>query len=338
MSDIDFDELDRAVGNLMGKTQNRYDDSPAPPNPDHSSTEYNAADKSASEPHQEEQLITPDNKENELPKTPEKPVVVARPKPSTGRFMDVVHPSADMRSAATLTPQRPSRSAALSGLSLSRNGTNIPDDFAETEKLQTPFLPNANTKVQKRPLGAIQWPFSRESKEQTYQTNESIDGVANATGSAQNELSEQPLETTPINADFRHQEIKVSELDKNMDQPPIDPTHIETELTDQDRVLQSIESAPVEDTDMLPHDGASVRQVDSGDTEHLLDGNHDAEVKESDKSEETGTIYDVKNYHQPLHHPARHKSGWGTIVIVLAVIIIGIVLATAAFFVFGGSL
>lgn len=336
MSDIDFDELDKAVNNLMGKTQNQHDDSAvsaSTPNIDPP-----VPVQSGGEAHQIERVGLPDVQAGELPKMSERPVIAPRPKPSTGRFMDVVHPSADMRSAAAMTAQRPTQSVTMPALTSPQNGSKIPDEITE-EMPQTPFLPDANTKVQKRPLGAIQWSFDQESSEQADQVNETTDSTTttdNTTGPTKED--EQPVETTPINADFKHQETKISDDDKNLDQPPIDPTQIETELTDQDRVLQSIESAPVDDTDAPAHEDATVRSVESGDTEHLRDDGDDAKVKESDKIEESGAIYDVKNYHQPLHHPAKQKSGWGTVVIILAIIVICIALAAAAFFVFGGGL
>ncbi len=82
---------------------------------------------------------------------------------STGRFMDVVHPSSDMRSrvAERPTPQPVENREEPSEEEAPSRHTDMPDplDFQPTPEpaadapLESPFLPDA--KVEKKPLGAM---------------------------------------------------------------------------------------------------------------------------------------------------------------------------------------
>ena len=124
MKDIDFDELDRAVSSHVNQGSS-------------SSTSI--------------------------------PVKVFSPKPaeeaasslgerrSSGRFMDVVHPSSDMRSTSDSSSSRSEDEAIQSAAdNLGDAGSSTSDDNGP---LESPFL--ADAKVEKRPLGA----FSHEVHE-----------------------------------------------------------------------------------------------------------------------------------------------------------------------------
>ncbi|TAL14556.1 hypothetical protein EPN95_02415 [Patescibacteria group bacterium] len=145
MKDIDFDELDRAVNSLV--------------NPDAKSA---PAETAPSEP-----VVSAPAEQSTT-----SPLAERR---STGRFMDVVHPSSDMRGSVparpaepeattqldTSVPSEPQTTPAVQTPSPSDSGTNVepeatipePATTDTSEPLESPFL--ADAKVEKRPLGAF---------------------------------------------------------------------------------------------------------------------------------------------------------------------------------------
>ena len=150
MQDIDFDEIDRAVSSVTTPTPK-------------------VADAAG------EQVVV--NTPAPVAPTPSPAPAVPAARRSSGRFMDVVHPSSDMRTVASArsTPrpeisEPPVRSNeypdpldfhGFSGDELSEpkepvaqtpsEPAAVPD--AEATSLESPFL--SNTKVEKRPLGAF---------------------------------------------------------------------------------------------------------------------------------------------------------------------------------------
>lgn len=116
MSDFDFDELDRAVNGALGGEE------PAQALP--------------AEP------TTPAVEE----KSAEKPARTPAMRRSSGRFMDVVHPSSDMRGRSA-PPNPVAHSPVMAPAVLSEPA----EATQEIEPAGSPFLPDA--KVEKRPLG-----------------------------------------------------------------------------------------------------------------------------------------------------------------------------------------
>lgn len=117
MSDFDFDELDRAVSGVLG-----------------------GEEPTATRPTEPAALT---NEE----KPTEKPTPTPAMRRSSGRFMDVVHPSSDMRGRG-VSPTPVAKSPVMAPAA-----SPEPDDepTAEIEPAGSPFLPDA--KVEKRPLG-----------------------------------------------------------------------------------------------------------------------------------------------------------------------------------------
>ena len=112
MKDLDFDELDRAVNSLIGGTQNQTDEATSNASTGLSDAPANDATTTAS--------VT------DAAPASLQPLAARR---SSGRFMDVVHPSSDMRSS--FVPPRPS----------SREGVTIQPaspSVAEEPVLSTP--------------------------------------------------------------------------------------------------------------------------------------------------------------------------------------------------------
>ncbi|MEI7689941.1 MAG: hypothetical protein WCI79_03190 [Candidatus Saccharibacteria bacterium] len=153
MQDLDFDELDKAVSSLMPPSE--------------------PSDAASAQPTVTPAVPSPAPVVNVV--VPTTPVVDSAPRPATGRFMDVVHPSSDMRSTLNM-PQRPAtpvpapvvvappvRPAPVTPITPSpsvpnpapaiSNWSGAVDYQSPNPAPESPFLSGA--KVEKRPLGAF---------------------------------------------------------------------------------------------------------------------------------------------------------------------------------------
>lgn len=122
-NDIDFDELDKAVGAVLGGsqisavTETSSGSQPAP-------AETPAVTKPVDQPVADKKPVT-----SKAVKPAAKPASPAL-KRSSGRFMDMVHPSADMKKA---TPANPSTTASHAGLKLQPLSSDV-----KTTALESP--------------------------------------------------------------------------------------------------------------------------------------------------------------------------------------------------------
>lgn len=267
MQDIDFDEIDRAVSSTMD---------PKTPKP---------------EPQSDEAPI-PVSVTRSEPPAPTPPAA----RRSSGRFMDVVHPSSDMRSAvperSTPRPPEPPKEAAPV-----INSSDIPDplDFHgfKTEEpvveapkseepaapLESPFLSDA--KVEKRPLGAF--------------STEETPAPASEVAPEKPKEEEIPLLEAP------DEPLLSAETEKEVEPTP----EVKAEPT----------PAPVEDEPVGP---TSITQ----------------QYKEqpSTTDQPSGAIYDTEAYHQPLAHPTKKKSGTLVIVWIVLLILLGAGVGAGVYF------
>lgn len=301
MQDIDFDEIDRAVNSVTTSTP----EVPVTP------------------------VVTP--AEPVVPVAD--PVVVPAPvspaaRRSTGRFMDVVHSSSDMR---------PTRSSAPAAHSLHRD--DMPDRTAVAERpqattvassafhwpdpidvapavapdpvdptpavietpaapLESPFLPDA--KIEKRPLGA----FSNSEVDLSF-IEEPITPSVPA-------VNEEPAEL--------QDEILLLE-EHIVDEP-------EAEVTEP--VVEEV--APVVEESVLPTVELPVAPVQE---EPIGPTSITQQYKEHPATEpqESGAIFDTESYHQPLVHTPKKRSGALVIVWILALILVGGGIGAAVYFV-----
>lgn len=265
MQDIDFDEIDRAVSSTMGG-----------------------------------------EREPEVPERSE-PAPASRPTPpaarrSSGRFMDVVHPSSDMRSAA---PSRPAPTEqAPEPTHFTRDNTDMPDplDFHgfndEPEKpaqetpeevvatpLESPFL--ADAKVEKRPLGAFS-DYGAQSNDDQALENTETETVAEKAEVTEEEplLLEAPDEVELLEAQTEPEPTVA--VEEKAPEPTPAPV------------------PAVEVPDALP---TSITQ----------------QYKEQPSTTEqpSGAIYDTEAYHQPLTHTPKKRSGAFVILWIIALIVLG---------------
>ncbi|MDB5167228.1 MAG: hypothetical protein JWN26_373 [Candidatus Saccharibacteria bacterium] len=293
MKDIDFDELDRAVNSLI--------------NPDAVSTPSATTPATITEP-APVPLITP-------------PLAERR---STGRFMDVVHPSSDMRGSVASRPvqSEPTKQSTPDPVSEpeAEPTTSWPDPIdqanaadtatepastpPETDTddangpLESPFL--ADAKVEKRPLGA----FSNE----VHDSGPSIPAsVPAATEPDLESLSlDSPLEVTS----------------KSEDHPIENDTPLPAELQPG---LLSIEAN--EDPNATKADDAAAEATPIGPTS--ITPQYTQQPSTGDKP--AGNIFDTQAYKKPQTAKGK-KSGLFVVLWIFLLLIVGAGIGAAVYF------
>ena len=212
---------------------------------------------------------------------------------ATGRFMDVVHPSSDMRSAPAPfskpstpppTASEPSRPfSQVSGGSLLSDYELEPDfelspvrPTDTTSALETPFLPDA--KVEKRPLG----------------------GSPTSASSLHLSMFDQPKNTLIEAPD---EPLLEEHIEGDAYETPAEEPSVETTAAFSESEAEHVDIEPV----IEPTPPASISQ----------------QYTEQPREEaDSGAIYDTEAYHQPLVDTKKKSSGvWLTVwIVVLALI------------------
>lgn len=271
MTDLDFDEIDRAVNELTN-----------------SSSVNNSGVGDSTPP------ATEPVKNNTTSPTP------SASRPSTGQFMDVVHPSSDMRRGTLKMPERPAINKSEPVADLSSNPTfdnqkssttdeAIVKNDAETDQLvdsesqlpDSPFLSDA--KVEKRPLGA----FSAVSPEDT---------ADKETSDVQPALTDEQI---PDDIQDDLQKVESDGLAVNVDEQSVSKKEVEDAIktVDEDQKTES-----------MPVSTSIVQQY---------------KEKPTTGDQTSGSIYDTESYHKPLVKPAGKKSGWLWVVWIILLLVVG---------------
>lgn len=326
--DLDFDEIDMAVNDHMGLSDSRNnaeekhgnDDTRADEGFD-SEVEHNNVDEETIDPMDGEEAKNTSSHLIHSRSTPmTKPPV---PHPQVGRFMDVMHPSSLMKKKAPSHNRKKNKKEAETD----------PDHLIEAgdmPPLLTPFLPDANEKVEKRPLG---WsppePTSQTLAEGANETPSSLDHEATK---KQDLLHPDDSKTPVIHESNLPSDQEQSETTKKSEPDPqllTDPSEVPTEEETEEMKLLKIESREVSESSMYDYEPNSTTSgVDSA------SGVSGAEESNSQKN----TIFDVNEYHQPLQHPVKQKSGWPTVVIIVVIIALCAGMAALAYFFFSSNL
>jgi hypothetical protein len=326
MSDFDFDEIDKAVNSAL---QTDTDASAAPvvqPEP----VKTQAQEDISQEP--------PVEKADES-----SPPATRR---SSGRFMDMVHPSSDMRSrtngdasrneSTAFIPPSPIPETIASNEPTAPRPTLTPAEpvapprFEEPVSsewnvpLETPFLPDA--KVEKRPLGGYGTPPEQQL------LDEPEDEL-------KLEASDEPLleaqtETTPN--DFASQMSSMIEAhDKEMANSLTEESPLETEdsvVAEEQPVSEEIETEIVEvEPVVAPIEGTPTPAPVSPSpsppkpTPELTGPTSIAQqyTEQPGVEQPQGAIYDTENYHQALVHTDKKRSGILPIIWILLLVIFG---------------
>jgi hypothetical protein len=309
MSDFDFEELDKAVTGALAnpvKTASAVTDvQPKEETPAFTPT---PVDEPAAEPSKrpvDEPVTT-----SEKPIETQPAQATAAPSTSvhstalhtttapaarraTGRFMDVVHPSSDMRSTPTAfnkpsTPApvvpkpsqplpQPLKGSLLSDYELEPDFELSPvRPIDTTSALETPFLPDA--KVEKRPLGG-----------------------------------------SPTSASLLHLSM--------FDQPKNTLIEAPDEPLLEDHVEDVVLESPAEEPSIEKTATLSVSEVEHVDIEPVIEPAPSASItqqypEQPREEADSGAIYDTEAYHQPLVDAKKKSSGvWLAVWIVLLALI-----------------
>ena len=246
---------------------------------------------------------------------------------SIGRFMDVVHPSSDMKANVIKSDIKDVESKKIANKQLKSETLNphsMPDPLDAHEKVEnikndttqartdSPFLPE--TKVEKRPLGAFssyqtEIPKDDNSKPEE-KTSDNENNSKNSTDIADEHKKDDLIEDdNPYEPNPETRNINLPpELQKDILDVESDPT------TDK---LGS--SNPNKSKDPVPLGNPYLQSAQTEISQ---------QYKEKNSQEKTsGSIYDTKEYHSPLSHPAKKKNGWNVIIWILLIVAVAIGIA-----------
>jgi hypothetical protein len=324
MKDIDFDELDRAVSSVL--------ETPADETPTTGATpvKVKATDETTDTP-----AVTV--VDEEVAAEPEAaPAVTApvvdRPKPALavkrrGQFMDVVHPSSDMTGKPSDTPTAPNKKVSLQPIvtdSEQQSDTpEVPSEATETTPTVEVVEPSASDTLSiatEAPAAEGQsWPDPldvMEAKETSTDAETAPVDVSAETPDAA--VIEAPAEavdeaagaTTPFLADTK---VDKRPLDAFSGEEAVDDAeaapaaNVEPELT-----------SPELQPDIIAVEASASDQTDSDDVaEEATDAAPSSQFNESipqqyaateSQTDDEHSIFDTKEYHQPLS-PAEKKKG-----------------------------
>lgn len=316
MTDIDFDELDRAVNSLVNPDNKAV--MPAPTNavpvasPSSTPTPQPATPSPATEP-------------------AKSPLAERR---SSGRFMDVVHPSSDMRSsvpprptsrdAATINPPSTPTPAAPTPKPVvnvmpdpidvhestqakaqeptKETQPETPPSDAMTKPLESPFI--ADAKVEKRPLGA----FSATNTEPTPGSGETPPSVP---------MTDMPKPSVPSDQSSSSTESEKSAAagDQSIvnDTPmpaELQPGLLSIESNETPKSLEKEEETPVGPTSITQQ---YTQQPSTGD-------------------KPVANMFDTSAYKKPQIVTGKKKSGWLVVLWIFLLLVVGAGIGAAVYF------
>ena len=304
MSDFDVDELDKAVNGALTTAPSSSDDSAVSETP----------------------VATP---KEEVPVSSETPVVAPAARRSSGRFMDVVHPSSDMRtrqSPAIVAPlEAPSTDQTTPSPSVASDVTTSTTPPTEADgvdwqaPLESPFLPDA--KVEKRPLGdskptgeivppsvSDKNDSSDVSEPDTHTMPDPLDFMVDQ---QHDEATEEVPAATP--AEAPKETALPLDLSAELNESPADESNADD--------LHAASEAPAEPAELPMEAGETKEKVESPDqTESHIAALEEQPIgptsitqqyqEQPSSTQASGAIYDTEAYHQPLAHPEKKRSSW----------------------------
>lgn len=264
MNDIDFDELDRAVSSTL---------TPAP--------------EPASDP---------------VAAAPSVPVAASATPTSPaarrgGRFMDVVHPSSDMRGPAAVAPRPTATPVVPTAAPASTPAAAItPAPVTDwPDPIESPFLPD--TKVEKRPLGGEQ-------------------PTADASGDVVIPEVAPEAEIIPTATEPTAPEAVVPVA---LEEPEVAPVDEEAPKATEEPVVE-----------LAPHVTETTESTPVGDGGPT--SIHQQYTESASSAEPSRPIFDTEAYHQPLAHPEKKKSGIFVVLWIIGLILLGAGLGAVMYF------
>lgn len=379
MKDLDFDELDRAVSSLLGADET-------------GSTEESKGAEVLSEVTEPADIsdvaATPDEEVPSDEPTEKKPLVERRP---TGRFMDVMHSSSDMKSrpksatvshkattVAPLTSHDEDKADTTEGsapIALPDVEDNVPRDTNDVADADQHTFPDPldfhNFSMEDTGETPSVESSGQETEDEQSDHDLALDRVASELNGIDGLIAKDE-EAVPVDTPF----LNGSTIEKR----PLGAFSVNTE--DTDASLLSVEEAPEEsieevndvlvesdvnveaaieekadedvrdsmlverdaqtllDADVVPEElkgdvvAVEASPVESTTTSSLAGGAIQPQYTEKVQStdSEPTPVFDTTQYHQPLKHAPKQKSGWLGVVLIILFIVAGIGVGAAMYF------
>jgi hypothetical protein len=383
---LDFDELDKAVSSLLGSAGKE-------------------AKESVQEPASETTDVVAPTQNTIV--SPSKSLVEKR---SSGRFMDVVHPSSDMknlqkpavsRQAPTITPpetpiaspetpeatpeptsqttpdtvtspiekeepvtdshimpdpldfhnftmdETPSSTVDTSEVAEDATvdaAIDVPKNEEAPSSLDTPFV--SDSSVEKRPLGA----FSTSTDEPVPQSEateltEPMPELTSTTDATENEaVVDQPderAEDHDSEVTSSSQEEPASLSEKNTPSLEAESVPTTSENAYDDDIKNQLSPVPEDSVpeelreDIVAVEAREATAMTANGSVSVPAGGSITQQyaeKATPQSTEQTPVFDTKQYHQPLKHAEKKKSGWLTVVLIIAFVILGVGGGAAIYF------
>lgn len=319
MKDLDFDELDRAVNSVISNNPKPSDDLVAAETP---------AQPIPSLP--------------VIPVVPIVPFVPSVPRPSTGRFMDVVHPSSDMRSTLVM-PERAQDQVILAPIVQPPTNPTMPvddkDDDSDIDQISndinktlgqtfnesqdSPFLSGA--KVDKRPLGAF-------SAEQTATTSFNPVMTTTQFGAAGKSTDEKIVEiNTTLPAELQNDLLSIEANDTvQIEEPEATIVPETSQIIDTPPVADISQISIVKDSVLTSAPESVPVSATSTSTSTSIPQQYTERPSTGDK--DSGAIYDTNAYHKAMVSPVKKKSGWKWIIWIALLMIASVGAGLAVYF------
>lgn len=365
MKELDFDELDRAVSSLMSDTAGSVPDSSESPKEKTLDIPSSATN---TPPTTSFDTLQPDvvKKAVEQPSDDNASANAAPAiRRSSGRFMDVVHPSSDMKQP---TPQKPTTRQGIN-ISPAPSPLVVPSKLPDVVADDKPKAAEPTTQD-----AASEWPDPLDVA-RSHGTNSDQDSTPTDLAGEDKApltspfLSDAKVEKRPLGgavtpaeqpsepvaeAALPEQDHNVADGASPQDQTVANPIDFDAPLPEElQGNLVAIESGEAEVTaastleapasanvpaavEKQPEHPAKALIPDHFTNEDMPKGpasiaqQYKEEPKTGDQT--NGAIYDTEAYHKPLAHPAKKSSGWLWIVWIILILAVGAGIGAALYY------
>ncbi len=324
MKDLDFDELDKAVNSLMSTK----DEKPV----DAASAEPVATDTDTTTPAAEEQptstpIPAPTAPEPATPEPESTDVAVTKPARSTvapatrrrGQFMDVVHPSSDMRTPATgrtgvtIAPSPPPRASVVEPTPAPETPENSTVEEAPTPPISTMPDPIDMQEAMAEKSTTVEPKVSATPDNASPFSSMSDSSVAESPFLPDAQVEKRPLGSAALGGDAAAVQELNDTAKSDESTPAEEPASAETS------------DAPI-DTPVSPEKPAEPIVTTVEPIKESAAGSSIApqyKEKESTGDKAHAALYDADNMNVPLIHPAKERSGWLWVLWTFLLVVLG---------------
>lgn len=328
MKDLDFDEIDQAVNSVK---------SGAPAVKDDTGTS-----------------TPPVNDQSTVSAGPS-PTVVGRR--SSGQFMDVVHPSSDMRKTPLMMPDRASNQKTIDSSPTVAPIAPVP--LASPDRDSVSSTPSSSDIGMPDPID-YRKPDSNvtESRNDTNPDQNEDADIDQISDDITNELSQKSdespdspfisgtkVEKRPLGAfstepttQTAEKEDKKDSTDKDNADTEVKPTSpdipLPEELQDNLLLIESGNSSTGSDTASATDNFEDTAKASAAASQPIEPSSITQQYKEqpSTGDQSTGAIYDTDAYHKTLARPSKKKSGWLWVLWITILLVVGAGVGAAVYF------